>query len=122
MAGITFTFPMPENLGNSRMHWRKKHQRHAAWEAIALVQEPLLRGRPETLPHVRVTAVFYLGTDQRAQFMDDDNAVSRLKWCLDLLKKRGVIVDDKRPHLVLAGIPEQRKEAPRRVEVTLDSA
>jgi len=57
------------------------------------------------------------------QLMDDDNAVARLKWCLDLLVERGIIVNDKRPHLTLTGIPDQRLGSkPTRIELTLEVA
>jgi len=117
---ITVTLPMPPNLANARMHWRKKTQAHAAWKQRAIVGEPQLRGRRPRRPYERVvvTAVLY-----PRQLMDDDNAVARLKWCLDLLKDRGLIVDDKRPHLVLGGIPEQRVGGkPTRIELTIESA
>lgn len=67
------------------------------------------------MQRARVSAVLYL-----RQRMDDDNSVARLKWPLDLLKARGLIVDDKRPHLELVGIPEQRQGSPQRIVLTLE--
>jgi hypothetical protein len=107
---------MPPNMANGRLHWRVKYRRQKEWQARALVFEKQLRGVHVPLEQVRVTAVLY-----PHQRMDDDNAIARLKWCLDLLVKCQVIVDDKRPHCELAGIPEQiidRKNP--RVELTVD--
>lgn len=110
MRVLTFTLPLPPNLANGRMHWwdRVKGQRN--WQWRALVAERRLHGRPEPMARARVTAVFYV-----KQVMDDDNAVARLKWALDLLKVRRFILDDRRPHLELTGIPEQHVDhkAPR---------
>lgn len=109
------TLPMPTNLANARLHWRAKDKAHQAWKTRAVVMEKALHGRHRPMARATVSAVLYVGGGR----MDDDNAVARLKWCLDLLKERGLIVDDKRPHLTLEGIPEQRTATPRRVELTL---
>jgi hypothetical protein len=113
---LTLTFPMPVNLANARMHWAVKHRRHQEWKTRAIVMERGLRGRHRPMDRVRVSALMYVGGGP----MDDDNATARLKWCLDLLKERGLIVDDKRPHLTLTGIPEQRQGTPKRVVLTLE--
>ena len=113
---ITLTFPMPPNLANARMHWAAKYKRQNAWALKALALERKLHGVHEPITRARITAVWH--TYNR---MDDDNAIARLKWCLDLLVRRQIIVDDKRPHCQLAGIPEQyidRKNP--RVEVTIE--
>lgn len=109
---------MPPNLANARMHWAKKHRAHEDWKLRAIVGERGLRGRRPSRPHkrVKVTAVMY----PRVR-MDDDNCVARLKWILDLLVERRIVVDDKRPHLELTGIPEQRLGSrPARVELLVE--
>ena len=113
---VVVTFPMPLNLANARLHWAAKMRKHNEWKTRAVVGERALRGRHRAMQRVRVTAVMYVGHGP----MDDDNATARLKWPLDLLKERGLIVDDKRPHLMLTGIPEQRQGNPRRVVLTLE--
>lgn len=117
MRTLTITMPLPTNLANARLHWAAKLSAHNAWKLRAIADEPHLRGKRPRRPleRVEVAAVFYVGS----VLMDDDNATARLKWPLDLLKERGVIVDDKRPHLRLAGIPEQRQGTPRRVVLTI---
>ena len=122
MRTVTLTFPMPLNLANTRLHWRRKAKRHLAWKMEAVAMERGLRGRVEPMRQVQATAVFYLGTGRAARRNDDDNATARLKWVFDLLKERGVIVDDRQPHLTLVGVPEQRIGSPRRVELTLTEA
>lgn len=113
---VSVTFPMPLNLANARLHWAAKLRKHNEWKQRAIVTERALRGRHRPMQRVRVTAILYVGGDR----MDDDNATARLKWPLDLLKERGLIVDDKRPHLMLTGIPEQRQGTPRRIILTLE--
>lgn len=112
------TFPMPTNMANGRMHWATKVKYHNQWKTRAIVGEKMLRGRRPSRPwqRVRVTAVLHV-----RQLMDDDNAVSQLKWCLDLLQERGVILNDKRPYCTLTGIPEQRVGSkPTRVELQVE--
>lgn len=121
MKFLALTLPMPPNLANARMHWRTKHKLLDQWRNRAIVLEKKLRGRgqyPKAMQRVRVSATFYVGSSR--YLMDDDNATARLKWCLDLLKQCGVIVDDKRPHLTLTGIPDQQPAGPRRVELVVE--
>ena len=113
---LILTLPIPENLGNSRLHWAAKHRKHMAWKTLALVWEKQLRGRHKPPHSVRVAVRFYWG---RKQFSDADNTVARCKWPLDLLKERGLIVDDKWPHVRWEGFPEQYADKPRRLELTL---
>ena len=117
MKTLTLTFPMPVNLANSRMHWAQKHRRHNDWKARAIVAERGLRVRQRRpMEHVRVTALMYVGR----VLMDHDNATARLKWCLDFMKERGLIVDDAPKYLTLTGIPEQRQGNPKRVVLTIE--
>jgi len=116
MSGTeTFTFPMPVNVANARLHWAAKHREHEAWKTRALLGDRNLRWRRSPLAKVSVAAVLYIGS----KAMDDDNAVARLKWCLDFLKERGIIVDDSREHVRLEGIPDQRPGTPRRIVLTV---
>lgn len=117
MKMLTFTFPMPVNLANARMHWAVKLRKHNEWKTRAMVGERGLRGRHKPMACVRVTAVFYLG---RGPFCDADNITARLKWPLDFLKERGIITDDGPRYLTLAGIPEQRQGNPKRVVLTVE--
>jgi hypothetical protein len=113
---MILTLPMPPNWPNARMHWAAKHRAGQAWKLEALVKEPQLRGKHKPPHSVQIQARFYLG---RKQFMDADNSVSRLKLVVDFLKERGLIVDDKWPHVRWAGFPEQYPNKPRRLELTL---
>lgn len=117
MRTITVTMPLPLNLANSRMHWGAKLRKHNEWKLRAIVGERGLRGRHRPMQKVRVSAVFYMG---RGPLCDPDNITARLKWPLDLLKERGLIVDDNPRVLTLTGIPEQRQGNPKRVELTLE--
>lgn len=122
MRTVTLVLPLPPNLSNgslSRAHWSSKRRALDAWRVLALAQEQQLRGRrPTPMQRAVASAVLYVGRNPR-HVLDDDNAVSRCKYALDLAKDRGWLVDDARPYCTLAGIPEQRTEAPRRLELTL---
>lgn len=117
MKTVTVTFPLPINLANARMHWAQKKRHHDAWKMRALVEERALRVRPKhPMARVRVSAVLHVGR----VLMDHDNAVARLKWCLDFLIERGLIVDDGPKFLEWAGFPEQRQGNPKRVTLTIE--
>lgn len=115
---MTYTFPLPPNLANARLHWAIKYRRQNEWQGKAIVLEPKLRGQRQVVPRARVTVVLYVH-----QRMDDDNAVARIKWCLDLLVRRGILAGDKRPQCELAGTPEQHIDRKhQRVELTVEPA
>lgn len=116
---LTLNFPLPLNLANTNVHWAEKKRRHDAWKLRALAMDRGLMGRHEPMQYAKATAVYYLGSGV-GRPMDDDNATARLKWIGDFLVERGLIVDDRPPHLVLTGIPERRKGLPKRVELTLE--
>ena len=117
MKTLTLTFPMPVNLANARMHWAAKLRKHNDWKTRALVGERSLRVRPKRpMARVRVTAIMHVGRG----VMDHYNAMARLKWCLDFLKERGLIIDDAPKYLTFTGIPEQRQGNPKRVVLTIE--
>lgn len=121
---MKLVLPLPENRANRKgsTHWaRVKGDRDAYVQAakVAVWQQAKAGARAALADgHVAVTATLYVWAR-----MDDDNAVARLKWPLDVLKKTGVIHDDKRPWCRLTGIPEQvidRKH--QRVELVIEAA
>lgn len=114
--------PLPENRANRRgsTHWaRVKGDRDTYKQAacVAVWQQTTATQRGELgVGHVAVTATLYVW-----QYMDDDNAVARLKWPLDVLKRTGVLHDDKRPWCRLSGIPEQKIDRTnQRLELVLE--
>lgn len=115
MRTVTLVLPLPPNVANARGHWAARRKVAGDWELLALATERKIRGRHEPMQRATCSAVFYVGR----WVMDDDNCTARLKVALDLIRRRGLIVDDKRPHLTLEGIPEQRTTTPRRIELTL---
>ncbi len=115
MRTLTLVLPLPPNVANARGSWVTKRRAVNDWKGRAIVMERGLRGRHRPMQRATLSAVMYVGGGR----MDDDNCVSRLKPAIDLLRERGLIVDDRRPYLTLVGIPEQRTTTPRRVELTL---
>ena len=110
---LTLTVPMPPNIANARWpHWGTKQSAWRSWRNRALVLEPWLVGRRPQLPleRARLEATLIL-----SQQMDEDNAVARLKWALDLLVERGWLVDDAPTHLDLAPVRQlvDRHQVPR---------
>lgn len=109
----TITFPMPVNLANARLHWKDRAKLKAAWQQKAIVIEPFLRGKRPPMPLAYAEAEAVLRLDGTS-LMDQDNAVARLKWCLDLLVSRGWLFDDGPAHLLLRPVRQvlDRTRAP----------
>lgn len=108
--------PLPDNLANSRMHWRKKGStKELYFLQCTAADNPK---RPRTPPaKVRITATVYTWNP-----MDADNLMARMKWPLDWMKKRGWITDDGPKHLEWAGIPAQAIDRKNmRIEITLEA-
>ena len=88
---MKFTFPMPVNLANSRLHWRSKHKlKKAYWDRCDMLQ--LIGKLPppgQPLRQANATVHFYTHN-----LMDESNAMARLKWIEDWLVTRGYLVVD----------------------------
>ena len=116
---LTFTFPMPPNLGNARMHWAVKHKKKTAfWSMADLLLKGKVFPKPPKTPwqKARITAHCVVGA-----INDTDNLMARMKWVGDWLVTRGYLVDDKPRHLEWSGMPTQRvsrKNSPE-CEITL---
>ena len=101
---ITLELPLPPNMSNSRRHWRVVHRdRVAYWNAchVRLLAKLIPPPPANPLSGVVIRPTLYLWA-----YMDDDNALARIKHGADFLKRAGYIVDDKRPHCRFE-IPEQ---------------
>jgi hypothetical protein len=112
-------FPMPDNLANSRTHWRTRSRLKKKYRAqLDELQNAGLIAPPPRHPlaHVTIRSVMQLGNP-----MDDDNAIARHKPILDWLKTRGYIVDDRRKCLRWEFFPEQivRRDGNYRIELTI---
>lgn len=119
---LTLVVPMPLNLANSRMHWRKRHREKVAyWDTLDMMR--VLKHLPpppkRPLSKARITSHMVLGAP-----MDQDNAMSRHKWVCDWLQERGYIADDRAKCLTWTGFPEQRvsRKEPASITITLEAA
>jgi hypothetical protein len=121
--GLKITLPLPPNIANGRMHWRTKHARRTAyveqakmWLLLRDFTLPSWYSERLPLPLAELGATLYLHS-----LMDDDGALSRLKWPIDVLVRQGYLVDDSRKHCRMT-IPEQvieRDKSRQKVEITL---
>ncbi len=115
---LVITMELPPNLGNSRMHWRTKHKKRAAYlrdcafyARRAFDSADSVRGLK-----ARVSFTLYLGAQ-----MDQDNALARCKWPIDWLVANGFLVDDS-PKWCSMSIPSQvitRDKKAQRLEITI---
>jgi hypothetical protein len=110
---------MPANLGNARMHWRKKNRMKKDYYASldTLLAARKIRKPPSKVwEQATITVEMYVWS-----LMDLDNAFARLKWPLDWLSINGYIADDRIRNLHYSGFPEQevdRKD--QRLVITLE--
>lgn len=123
---LYLVFPLPPQRANARGHWAKTYRAQRAWTAAALHANPILvRGLP---PEERIAHAVLEATLVVSRAMDEDNAVARLKWALDILRPRtrrpkgahrsitlgGIIVDDDPDHLTI--LPVIQEVRPKRVD------
>lgn len=95
------------------MHWTVKHR--AKQEYARQVYARQLAGQMPLTPFVPWEKALVYATLVVGNAMDDDNAVARCKWPLDLLVQLGYLADDRRKVLRWAAFPEQivsRKQEP----------
>lgn len=114
---MRFTFPLPPNLANGRMHWRTLTRKKTAYNADCDVLQLHELPPPPAQPFARATIAVTLTVGAQ---MDHDNAVARCKWPIDWLVTRGYLVDDKPKHLSWTGFPLQRvRRSEHGVDITL---
>lgn len=126
---LRFVLPLPPALGNARMHWRVRQAekkryavqlevaRHAARVGLAgaVFQFPKKPRRPIECALISAHLVMW-------NPMDDDNAMSRMKFLLDWLVRESYLADDRRTNLRWTGLPTQevtRAHHALRVELTI---
>lgn len=110
---------MPENLANSRMHWRAKHSKRQGYERFL---SGLLYARQlPPVPVFPLTAATVYAELRLGNAMDDDNAVARCKWALDWIVKAGYLEDDRRKVLQWGAFPVQHitRRLPPQLTLTL---
>lgn len=116
---IKITLPLPPNMANaSWAHWGPKHKDRVSYEDVCDIAMLDVAGVFLTIkiPKARIRATLYMWNR-----MDEDNLTARLKWPVDWLVKRGVLVDDSPKHLEWE-MPQQfvdRKNP--RVEIELEA-
>lgn len=95
------------------MHWTVKHR--AKTEYARHVYALQMAGKLPLTPFQPWNKALVTATLVVGNAMDDDNAVARCKWPLDLLVQLGYLADDRRKVLQWAAFPEQvvsRKQEP----------
>lgn len=116
---FTLTLPLPPNLANQRVHWRRRISQKDAYRQKVrntVLMIPWQVRRPKGAPwrRVHIEAKVYVWN-----LMDMDNLWARLKWPVDALVQEGYIVDDS-PKFVRWGPVEQEVDRGyQRVQFTL---
>jgi hypothetical protein len=100
---VRLVLPLPPNAANLRRNWRKVYsEKRAYWDSLNMLEAAGRFDKPAApIERARISAHLYVWS-----FMDDDNAMSRMKIAIDWLKG-AYIVDDSRKHLQWEGLPEQ---------------
>ncbi len=110
---------MPDNLANSRMHWRAKHGRRQQYERV--LNGLLWAQQLPPVPAVPMERAVVYATMRLGHVMDEDNAVARCKWALDWIVKAGYLEDDRRQVLNWGAFPSQHvtRKLPPMLTLTL---
>ena len=109
---MRLVLPLPENLANARLHWRTKNRRRANYMLACTCADA--RRPVEPIAPAVVHATLYMHNR-----MDEDNLTARLKWVIDWLVERQILLDD-HPSAMTLGTVEQAIDRKRqRVEVTV---
>jgi hypothetical protein len=112
---VKITLPLPENLANSRLHWAAKNRVRANYMLLCTAAHP---ARPaEPIAPVILDATLY-GWNRN----DEDNAVARLKWPIDWLVERQIILDDHPSALRLGTVTQEIDRKNQRLEIVLKEA
>jgi hypothetical protein len=112
---LTITLPVPANIANGRMHWAAKSRKQKAYRLRCTVMHPSRPERPIEKAHI--TAAWYVWNT-----MDDDNAVARLKWPIDWLVARGIILNDDPAHMTLGEVTQEIDRREPRLVLTVREA
>lgn len=96
------TLPLPPNMGNARRHWRVTLREKKAYlytlDVLKMVgQLP----KPTLICPAELLSTLYVWN-----WMDDDGAMSRIKWPVDWLHANNYIEGDHRSQLRIR-VPEQ---------------
>jgi hypothetical protein len=109
---VRIVLPLPPNLANRRGHWRgwkRKQDNYGILCTAAHNQRPA-----EPLAPVTLDATLYLWNRN-----DEDNLTARLKWAIDWLVERKIILDDHPSALRLGTITQQIDRKNQRLEIVL---
>lgn len=128
---MRIALPLPVNVANARLHFRVLAKRRSEYNYAALMCYRLCqRADPEArpdwpypfdfpVPHSEPAPRELASTLFLVRIMDQDNALARLKWPIDLLVKWGYLGDDS-PRRCRMQMPEQAVDRQhQRVEFTI---
>jgi hypothetical protein len=115
---LRFTFPLPPNIANARMHWRVKLRAKKDFFANADTMQMFGDFPPppkQRISKARIRAKVYAWNKG-----DTGNVMNRMKWIEDWLVTRGYLEDDSEKHLQWEGFPEQLiSRKVKQVEITI---
>lgn len=116
---ICLVLPLPANLGNARMHWRKKNRMKKDYYLtldLLLAAKKIRKPPRKVWDQATITVEMYVWS-----LMDLDNAFARLKWPLDWLSIQGYIADDRIRNLKYSAFPTQEVDRKnQRLVLTLE--
>jgi hypothetical protein len=109
---MRITLPLPPNIGNRRGHWRRWKRKQDNYNVLCTAAHP---ARPvEPIAPAVLHATLYVWNRN-----DEDNAVARLKWAIDWLVDRQIILDDHPSALRLGTVTQEIDRKNQRLELWL---
>lgn len=111
---MRFVLPLPPNMANARMHWAAKNRKRATYTLACTCADS--RRPDEPIAPARVRATLYLWNK-----MDEDNLTARLKWVIDWLVEREILLDDHPDCMTLEDVSQEIDRKHQRVEITVEA-
>lgn len=116
--GQTIVVPLPPNMlngGFSRAHWMEKSALKNQYAGfLEALRSARMMPEPPSSPPAKVLLEVHLFVRSE---MDDEGAMARCKWPIDLFCRAGYMTDDDRAHMT-RGMPQQTvtQKEPQRIE------
>ena len=110
---MKLTLPLPPNMANARTHWAAKHRKRKAYMLACTCADS--RRPDEPIAPAVVHATLYTWAK-----MDEDNLTARLKWTIDWLVDRQILLDDHPSAMTLGTVSQAVDRKNQRVEITIE--
>lgn len=109
---LHITLPLPPNIANARWHWHKRRRLEGNYWLRCTAAHP--ERPPEPIAPAVVHVKAFVGN-----LNDEDNLVARLKWAIDWMVDRDILLDDHPSAMTLGTVEQAIDRKRKRLEITV---